>query len=184
VAQSNVPAVQAQLDDALFNLEQCRMTAPSDGYVVNWQVQPGTMLASAPIGAAGTFVDTSDIAVIAVFPQNYLSNVEPGNDVELVLDPYPGRIFTARVDTVIPAAGGGQFTPSGNIPNPAAAGSDGLYAVKILFDDKAVARKLSLGSGGTAAIYTNHGKPVHIISKVAIRMKKWLAYVVPSVQKP
>jgi len=160
------------------------MMAPSDGYVVNWQVQPGTMLASASASAAGTFVDTSDIAVVAVFPQNYLSNVQPGDDVELVLDPYPGRIFTAKVDTVILASGGGQFTVSGNIPNAASAGSSGLYAVKILFDDEAVARKVSLGSGGTAAIYTSHGKPVHIISRVAIRMKKWLAYVVPSAQKP
>jgi hypothetical protein len=30
------------------------------------------------------------------------------------------------------------------------------------------------------AIYTNYGKPVHIISKVALRMKKWLLYVLPS----
>jgi multidrug resistance efflux pump len=39
VAQSNVPAIQAQLDDTLFNLDQCKMRAPSDGC---WQVQPGT----------------------------------------------------------------------------------------------------------------------------------------------
>jgi hypothetical protein len=57
-----------------------------------------------------------------------------------------------------------------------------LFAVKIRFDDEAVARKLSLGFGGTAAIYTKRGKPVHIISKVVMRMKKWLAYVVPSAQ--
>jgi len=138
----------------------------------------------APVAAAGTFVDTADINVFAAFPQNYLTNVEPGNDVELVLDPYPGWIFAAKVDTVIPASGGGQFTPSGTIPNAAGGGSDGLYAVKIVFTDQAVARKLSLGSGGTAAIYTKYGKPVHIISKVVIRMKKWLAYVVPSAQKP
>jgi hypothetical protein len=49
---------------------------------------------------------------------------------------------------------------------------------------KAVARKLSLGSGGTAAIYTKRGKPVHIISKVVMRMKKWLDYVIPSAQQP
>ena len=80
--------------------------------------------------------------------------------------------------------GPGQFAPSGTIPNAASIGSDGLYAVRIKFDDAAAAKNLSLGSGGTAAIYTTHGKPVHIISKVAIRMKKWLAYVVPSAQKP
>ena len=131
--------MQAQLDDALFNLDQCKMRAPSDGYVVNWQVQPGTMLRRAA-AAAGTFVDTSGIFLAAVFPQNYLTNVQPGDDVEVVLDPYPGRIFTAKVDTVIAASGGGQFAPERNHPNAASIGSDGLYAVKIMFNDAAVAR--------------------------------------------
>jgi membrane fusion protein (multidrug efflux system) len=183
VAQSNVPVIEAQLNDARFNLAQCKMTAPGDGYVVNWQVQVGTMLVPAPIAPAGTFVMTSDIAVAAVFPQNWLSNVQPGDDVEMVLDPYPGRLFLGKVDYVISATGGGQFTTSGTIPNAARIGSDGLYAVRIKFSDEAVARKLSLGSGGSAVIYTHAGKATHVISKVAIRMKKWLLYVMPSVDK-
>jgi hypothetical protein len=52
--------------------------------------------------------------------------------------------------------------------------------VKIVLNDPAVARKLSIGLGGTAAIYTHVGKPTHIISKVTMRMKKWLLYVMPS----
>ncbi|MCK1276022.1 HlyD family secretion protein [Bradyrhizobium sp. 61] len=183
VAQSNVPGVEAQLGDARFNLAQCRMTAPADGYVVNWQVQVGTMLVPMPLAAAGTFIDTSNIAVAAVFPQNWLANVKLGDDVELVLDPYPGRLFTGKVNAVIPASGGGQFTTSGDIPTAAKVGSTGAYAVKILFDDSAVSRNLSIGSGGSAAIYTQVGKPTHIISKVAMRMKKWLLYVAPTVAK-
>src|SRR5262249_22694523 len=57
MAQTNVTAVQAQLADARFNLAQCRMYAPADGYVVNWQVQEGTMLVPMPMAAAGTFID-------------------------------------------------------------------------------------------------------------------------------
>ena len=34
------------------------------------------------------------------------------------------------------------------------------------------------------AISTDRGKPVHVISKVAIRMKKWLLYVLPTVKNP
>jgi membrane fusion protein, multidrug efflux system len=183
-AQSSVPGVEAQLADAQFNLAQCKMLAPGDGYVVNWEVQVGTMLVPAPLAAAGTFVNVSDTAVVAAFPQNWLSNVEPGNDVEMVLNPYPGRLFLGKVDYVISATGGGQFTTSGTIPNAARVGSDGLYAVRINFSDDAVARKLSLGSGGSATIYTKKGKATHVISKVAIRMKKWLLYVMPSVEKP
>jgi multidrug resistance efflux pump len=181
-ARSNVPAVEAQLDEAQFNLAQCKVTAPGDGYVVNWQVQVGTMLVPAPIAAAGTFVVTSDIAVAAVYPQNWLSNVRPGDDVEIVLNPYPGRLFFGKVDYVISASGGGQFTIGGTIPNAAKIPSDGLSAVRINFSDQAVAHLLALGSGGSVAIYTHTGKPTHIISRVAIRMKKWLLYVIPSVE--
>jgi multidrug resistance efflux pump len=176
VARASVPAVEAQLGDARFNLAQCKMKAPSDGYLVNWQVQVGTMLT--PLAAAGTFINTSSIQVLASFPQNYLTNVREGDDVELVLDRYPGRLFTGKVDTVIPAAGGGQLAPSGSIAT--AVQSTGAATVKIVLNDPAVARKLSIGLGGTAAIYTRVGKPTHIISKVTMRMKKWLLYVMPS----
>jgi multidrug resistance efflux pump len=180
MAQSNVPAVQAQLDEARFNLAQCRMTAPADGYVVNWQVQEGTMIVPMPMAAAGTFISTADTFIAASFPQNYLMHVQPGNQVELILDPYPGRLFKAKVDTVITATGEGQFAPSGTIPDASRVGSQGLLAVKILLIDEVPPANLPLGAGGTVAIYTDYGKPVHIISKVTIRMKKWLLYVVPS----
>jgi multidrug resistance efflux pump len=165
VAQSNVPAVQAQLDDARFNLAQCRMTAPADGYVVDWQVHEGTMLVPRPMSAAGTFISTSENAVVASLPQNYLTNVAPGNDVEVVLDPYPGRLFHGKVESVITATGEGQFAPSGQIPSAAKVGSAGLLAVKIRLTDPGDPTALPLGAGGTVAIYTDYGKPVHIISK-------------------
>jgi hypothetical protein len=76
----------------------------------------------------------------------------------MVLNPYPGRLFLGKVDYVISASGGGQFTTSGTIPNAARIGSDGLYAVRINFSDAEVARKLSIGSGGSATIYTDKGK--------------------------
>jgi multidrug resistance efflux pump len=116
VATSNVAAVRAELEGARFNLAQCRVKAPADGYVVDWQVQEGTMIVPTPMAAAGTFIETGDTAVVAVFPQNYLSYVRPGNEVELVLDPYPGRLFQGAVDTVIEATGEGQFAPGGTIP--------------------------------------------------------------------
>ena len=116
VAKSNVPAVEAQLQDALFNLAQCKMTAPGDGYVVNWQVQVGTMLVPDAVAAAGTFVNVSDTAVAAVFPQNWLSNVEPGDDVEMVLNPYPGRLFLGKVDYVISATGAASLQLAGRSP--------------------------------------------------------------------
>jgi hypothetical protein len=37
---------------------------------------------------------------------------------------------------------------------------------------------IPLGARDTVAIDTDEGKPVHVISKFAIRMKKWLYYVI------
>jgi len=180
VARSNLPAIEAQLNNARFDLAQCKMTAPDDGYVVNWQVQVGTMLASGSGSAVGTFVKTSDIAVLAVYPQNALANVRPGDDVEMVLNPYPGRLFAGKVGEVISASGGGQLKTSGTIPNAADVGSTGLNVVRISFVDEAVALTLSIGAGGSAVIYTRTGRATHMISRVAVRMKKWLLYVIPS----
>src|SRR5262249_58489281 len=90
IAKGNVPAVQAQLDDALFNLAQCKMYAPGDGYVVDWQVQEGSWVAPIRVLAIGTFILTSQTFIAAVFPQNRLMHVRDGDEVEVILDPYPG----------------------------------------------------------------------------------------------
>ena len=58
------------------------------------------MFVPMPSAVAGTFVDTSSIYAFAAFPQNFLTNVRPGDQVEMVLDAYPGTIFRGRVDTV------------------------------------------------------------------------------------
>jgi hypothetical protein len=45
------------------------------------------MLVFTLMAPAETFINTADTFIGASFPQNYLDNVEPGNEVELVLDP-------------------------------------------------------------------------------------------------
>ncbi|QDU80767.1 Inner membrane protein YiaV precursor [Polystyrenella longa] len=180
MATSNIQVAESQVSNARFNLEQCKMFAPADGYVVNWTVQEGTMLVPMPLAAAGTFINTEETFIAASFHQNSLMNVQPGNEVELVLNPYPGRLFKGKVDMIIPATGEGQYDPSKSIPLASQVGSQGYLAVKILLDEDQEKPEFPLGVGGTVAIYTDYGKPVHIISKVTIRMKKWLLYIIPS----
>src|SRR5262249_25077835 len=123
MAKSNVAGLQAQLENAQFDLAQCQMKAPADGYVVDWVVREGTMLTPAPMAAAGTFISTSEPFVVASFPQSYLPNVRAGDAVEVVLAPSPGRLFPAKVENVITATGEGQYAPSGTIPLASKVGS-------------------------------------------------------------
>src|SRR5262249_48653460 len=146
----------------------------------DWQVQERTMITTLRPSACGSFLVTPETVIAASFPHKFLRYVPPGDHLDLVLVPYPRRLFKAQRDAVIPASGVGQIAPPRKIPEAAKVGSQGLLAVKIRLVDEAPPANLPLGAGGAVAIYTDYGKPVHVISKVTIRVKKWLLFVVPS----
>jgi len=178
-ARDRVRSVQARLSNAKFNLEQCTVRAPSDGFVVNWQVRERTMATSLPFAAIGTFVDTSEIYFVANFGQNTVKNVEPGDPIEFSLKSHPGQIFTGEVEAVIQATGEGQFVTGGQLISAASIGSRGMIVVRFKLDDPDVGQDLAMGTAGSVAIYTSKGKPFHIISKVVVRMQAWMYYLIP-----
>src|SRR5262249_51059486 len=126
-----VPGIQAQLEEAEFNLQQCVVRAPADGYVTDWAITEGTMTSTFRAGALGVYVDTSNLFVIAVYPQNLLPNVKAGDTVEVAFLGAPGQVFNGNVETVIEATGEGQPKPTGTLPSAASIGSKGDLAVKI-----------------------------------------------------
>ena len=89
----------------------------------------------------------------------------------------PGQLFQGKVENIIEATGEGQFAPGGKLPSAAQVGSPGFLAVKIRLDDEEQAAALALGTPAAVAIYTDWGKPFAMISKVAIRMQKWLYFL-------
>ena len=70
-----------------------------------------------------------------------------------------------------------QLSASGQLPSLTGAPANDRWAVLIELDDDAFARSMAQGAGGTVAIYTDKGKPVHVISKVALRITAWLGYL-------
>ncbi len=62
-----------------------------------------------------TYVD-NEYQMFALFNQNELHQVEPGNEAEITLDTYPGRIIKAHVDSIIWAQSQGQMDAIGNLP--------------------------------------------------------------------
>jgi len=178
-AQQQVEVAKAQLDTAQFNLDQCTVYAPADGFVTNWQVREGAMAVPLPLAPMGTFIDTSHVDVVGVFSQNVLKNVAPGDRVEMALKNHPGQVFTGTVDSVIQASGEGQFVTTGKLLDAASVHSSGKFAVKILLDDQQLAQSLPMGTAGMATIYTQKGKPFQIISTVTVRIKAWMYYLLP-----
>jgi membrane fusion protein (multidrug efflux system) len=175
-AKEAIKATEAQLSTAQLNLAQCVTKAPADGYIMNWQAVEGTMTTTIITSAQGTFMDMSETAIAAVFPQNLLKNVKKGDTVEIAFKSLPGQIAAGKIDAVLEYTGEGQLTPEATLPVAADVGSKGFLVVRILLDDEELAKELPLGGAGTTAIYTQVGKPFHVISKIALRMKAWIYY--------
>ncbi len=171
---TSVAQVRAQLDQAEINLAFTTVTAPADGFVTNLQLREGSM--AQPGQPVISFVDTSERYLIAPLGQNVVRHVEVGNDVEVALELYPGRILNGTVESIIWASGEGQGSPSGSLPDVASLQGGTSLAVRVAFPDQPQTLELPVGAGGRAAIYTDKGKPFRIIRKVIIRMYTWLNY--------
>jgi multidrug resistance efflux pump len=179
-AQKSVVVSQSALKTAKFNLMRCTFVSPVDGQVVNWQIREGTPVARYRFSGVGTVQSFADNAILAIYPQNLLTNVKPDDAVEIAFKRRPGQIVTGKVKQVIEYTGEGQLTQTALLPSAASIGSQGYLAVMIYLDDEELAKELPLGAAGTTAIYTDFGEPFHIITKITVRIKAWVYQLIPA----
>jgi multidrug resistance efflux pump len=177
VSHAQVDTTTAQLANARWELSQTTVVAPGNGTMVNVMLRPGFFVAGMPFNEVMTFVD-HEYQIYALFGQNELHQVDPGNEVEIALDTYPGRIIKAHVDSVIWAQGQGQLDASGDLPRTVASAAPGRFPVKLLVGERDRELFLAAGARGSAAIYTAHLSMVHIIRKVLLRVSSYLDYII------
>ena len=175
---AQVAQIRAQLENARWELEQTVTRSPCDCYVINLQLRPGAFVAGIPFNAVMTLVEARG-QVVALFHQNELHQVEPGNEAEFALNTYPGRIIKGKVDSVIWAQGQGQLPQSGTLPMTGVLTQPpGRFAVRFDVAERDQKLFLAAGSAGHAAIYTEHLHAVHIIRKVIIRVGSYINYLI------
>ncbi len=177
VALAQMESTRAKLENAQWNLDQTTVVAPSNGTMVNVMLRPGYFVTGVAFNEVMTFVDT-EYQVFALFNQNELHQVEPGNEAEITLDTYPGRIVKAHVDSVIWAQAQGQIDASGNLPTTTVAAPPGRFPVKLVVAERDHQLFLAAGARGSAAIYTEHLALIHLIRKVLLRTASYLDYVI------
>jgi multidrug resistance efflux pump len=169
---------RAQLEQARWNLDQTTTRSPCECYVVNLQLRPGGFVGGAAASQVMTLVEAEG-QVVALFNQNELHQVAPGNEAEFAVDTLPGRVIKAKVDSIVWAQGAGQLLPSGTIPQSGfAPQAPGRYAVKFNIEERDKAVFLAAGAAGHAAIYTDTFEEIHILRKVIIRVGSYVNYLV------
>lgn len=175
---AEMAAVQAQLDEARWNLSQTTVYAPANGTVVNLQLREGAYTVPLPLAPVMTFVEDEQW-IVAVFSQNELNFVKPGNLAEIGLRTDAGRIIKAEVDSIIWASGTGQMPIGGRVPEAGAAPiPEGRYGVRLRPVGEDAELFLPMGAQGRGAIYTDHVKLLHIIRKVFMRVGGKLDWLV------
>jgi multidrug resistance efflux pump len=178
-ARAQISKSEADLINAKFDLEGTTYLAPANGRVANLALRPGvraTQFATMPVMS---FIEEDDPWLLAFFRQNELRYVEAGDEAEIYMMQYPGRIIKCMVDSILWATAQGQMPISGNLQNtlPVAAPEQRI-AVRLVLAPKDRQLFLAAGARGGGAIYTAHGKMIHIVRKVFLRVSAKLDWFV------
>lgn len=175
---TGVAQAQAKLSEAEYFLENTTIRAPEDGMIVSQQARPGLVVGDVRLGAIASFVTDADPYILAVYRQQNLKFVEPGQPVEVALDLYPGDILTGEVEAVWWATAQGQYLPSGRLPDFVLPKPPGHIAVQIRVD-LPEDRVFPAGGHAAVAIYTGMGKSFEFLRRINIRLYSFANFIRP-----
>jgi HlyD family secretion protein len=101
-AEKQLVSAEANLDQARLNLSYTRVYSPSDGVIVNRQVDIGQFVQSST--TAPTFfsiaTDLRDLRLTGGVDEAQIGKIRPGQAVEFRVDTYPNELFTGTVESV------------------------------------------------------------------------------------
>src|SRR5712691_8890352 len=176
---TTVARLRAELADAQFDLDQTVVRAAGPGYVTQVSLRPGMYAVPAQLRTAMVYVNTdkNDQELGAAFQQNSLQRVKAGDEAEVAFDAVPGRVFKAKVKTVVDAIAAGQLRTSSGLVEPATQTTEGRAVALIDVTDDTSEYQIPLGATAQVAIYTEHFHHVSLIRKILLRMRSWQNYV-------
>src|SRR5260370_12751918 len=116
-AKAQMSKSEADLINAKFDLDGTTYLAPANGRVANRALRTWVCAAQLSLLPVLSFIEEDDPWVLAFFRQNELRYVEPGNEAEIYMSTYPGRIIKCTVDSILLATAQGQMPISGSLPN-------------------------------------------------------------------
>jgi len=168
--RAQLARAQADLENAKWELSQTTTYAPANGTVVALTLRPGAMAVPLPVAPAMNFVEDEQW-ILAIYSQNEVRKIKPGQEAEVAFKMYPGRIVKCKVDSIMWATAQGQL-PIGtmNVAGGVAPIPPQSLAVRLLPDAEDEDIFLAAGARGAGAVYTDSGHALHLIRKVIVRV--------------
>ena len=176
---TSVAGRRAELADAQFDLDQTTVNAVGPGFVTQVSLRPGMYVLPTQLRTAMLFVNTGqrDRELGAAFQQNSLQRVDAGDDAEVAFDAVPGRVFKAKVRSVVDAIAAGQLATTPTLIEPETRTTAGRALAIIDVSDEIKNYQIPLGATAQVAIYTKHWHHLSLLRKILLRMRSWENYV-------
>ncbi len=105
----------AALEQAQIDLKRTTLYAPGLGLITNLKIDVGHYAKAGT--AVMTFVSGTDVWIQANMRENSIGNVKAGNEVDIVLDVAPGRVFKGVVKSIGVGVSQGQGESLGQLQN-------------------------------------------------------------------
>ncbi len=174
-------SARSAIEKAELDLARTKVVAPARGLVTDLRTDIGHFAqAGAP---AMTLIAIHDLWIDADMTENNLGNIEPGDEVAIVLDVLPGKILKGRVRSVGNGISSGQPAPPGTLPTIQNS-RDWLrqaqrFPVAIEFDasDTERLRKVRVGGQAEVMVFTGDNIVMNTLGTVYIHLKSWLSYL-------
>jgi multidrug resistance efflux pump len=168
--KAQIARAEAQLANAKWELSQTTYYAPANGVVIALTLRPGAMATPMPMAPAMNFVEDEQW-LLAIYHQNEVRKIKPGQEAEVAFSMHPGRIVKCKVDSIMWATAQGQL-PIGGM-NPAGGVAPVLpdcLAVRLLPAGKDKDIFLASGAHGAGAVFTDSGHAIQILRKIIVRI--------------
>jgi multidrug resistance efflux pump len=174
-----IRSAMATLKKAQLDLSRTKVIAPALGGVTNLQIEKGYY---AKAGAAAmTFVEAESVWVQANLKENNLAHLQPGAEVDLLLDIMPGTLYKGVVRSVGFAVSTDNQGTVGSLQTVKS--STGWlrdpqrFPVIIEFAEPVPAGLKRVGGQVDVQVYNEESPILNAIGKVWITVLSWLSFI-------
>jgi multidrug resistance efflux pump len=172
---TNVASIQAQLDNARWELDQTTVKASGDGEVTAMALAIGDRATQGH--AVVSFVVTGDITVVGMFSPNGFKTIKPNAPVKIVFDDRPGQIFSAKIVGIPTGVGQGQIAVSGTLARSGSLRGADTYPAVISIPEGLDKADLRLGMPGTASVFAPNAGVIGLIKDILVWINSYTAYL-------
>ncbi len=174
-------SARSATEKAELDLARTRVVAPGRGLVTDLRTDVGHFAqAGAP---AMTLIAIHDLWINADMTENNLGNIDPGDEVAIVLDVLPGEVLKGRVRSIGSGVSSGQQAQAGTLPTIQNS-RDWLrqaqrFPVTVEFDaaERERLQRVRIGGQAEVMVFTGDNFVMNLLGAGYIRLMSWLSYL-------